>query len=79
MVRGNQQVSLHEVWKKQQIREDARKMHGTKKLTEFFGKWGKLQSEGHDLVRRMDKQGEVLIWCGKCFVSMRGKEWDRNY
>ena len=29
VVRGNQQVSVHEVLKKQQIHEDARKMHRT--------------------------------------------------
>ena len=22
--------------------------------------------EGHDTVRRMDRQGKVLIWCRKC-------------
>ena len=30
VVRGNQQVSVHEVWKKQQIQKDAKKMHRTK-------------------------------------------------
>ena len=25
----------------------------------------------HDLVRRMDRQGEVLIWCRKCSGSAR--------
>ena len=26
---------------------------------------------GHDMVRRMDRQGEVLIWCRKCFGYAR--------
>ena len=43
----NQQVSVHEVWKKQQIHEDARKMHRTKK---------KRQLGGHDLVSTIDRQ-----------------------
>ena len=34
-VRGNQQVSVHEVWKKQQILEDVRKMHRTFFLSIF--------------------------------------------
>ena len=27
---------------------------------------GRRHLGGHDLVRRMDRQGEVLIWCRKC-------------
>ena len=26
---------------------------------------------GHDLVRRMDRQGEVLIWCWQCLGHAR--------
>ena len=26
---------------------------------------------GHDMVRRLDRQGEVLIWCRKCSGSAR--------
>ena len=26
---------------------------------------------GHDLVRRVDRQGEVLIWCRKCSGNAR--------
>ena len=32
--------------------------------------------EGHDMVRRMDGQGEALIWCRTC--SGYDKEWDQN-
>ena len=35
---------------------------GSKRL----GKWRSRHLRGHDLVRRMDRQGEVLIWCTKC-------------
>ena len=28
---------------------------------------------GHDLVRRMDRQGEVLIWCNKVFGIREAK------
>ena len=31
-----------------------------------LGKWRRRQLGGHDLVRRMDRQGEVLIWCRRC-------------
>ena len=30
------------------------------------GKCGRRHLGGHDLVRRMDRQGEVLIWCRTC-------------
>ena len=34
---------------------------------DFFGQMVKaITLEGHDLVRRVDKQVEVLIWCRKC-------------
>ena len=31
---------------------------------------------GHDLARRMDRQGEVLILVQEMLGAMRGKEWD---
>ena len=43
-----------------QMHEDARKMYRTKILVEKFGKWGRQHLGGHDLIRRMDRQGEVL-------------------
>ena len=52
--------------KRQQIREHARKMHRTKISVTKFGKWRKRHLGGDDLVRRMDRQGEVQIWCRKC-------------
>ena len=39
---------------------------GPKYLSEHLGKWRKRHLGGHDLVRRVDGQGEVLIWCRKC-------------
>ena len=49
---------MHEVWDKQQTHEDARKI-------QKIGIWRKRHLGAHDLVRRMDRQGEVLIWCRK--------------
>ena len=42
------------------------KCTGPKYLSTNVGKWGKRHLGGHDLVRRLDRQGEVLIWCRKC-------------
>ena len=41
-------------------------MYRTKILVKRFGKWCRRHLGGHDLVRRMDRQGEVLRWCRKC-------------
>ena len=54
------------MWKRKQIHEDARKMYRTKIPAKSLGKWRRRHFGGHDLVRRMDRQGEVLIWCSKC-------------
>ena len=40
--------------------------NGTKFLSKSLKKLGRRHLGGHDLVRRMDTQGEVLIWCRKC-------------
>ena len=37
-----------------------------KYLSENLGKWWGKYLERHDLVRRVDRQGEVLIWRRKC-------------
>ena len=37
----------------------------------FLGKWRKRHLESHDMVRIMDRQGEVLIWCRKCWGYAR--------
>ena len=34
---GSRQVSMYEMWKRKQIYENARKMHGVKVLVEEFG------------------------------------------
>ena len=55
------------------MHEDAKKMHRTKILVKKFGKLRRRHLGGHDLVRRMDRQGEVLTWCRKC----SGFAWQR--
>ena len=35
-------------------------------VMEILCKWRKRHLGGHDVVRRMNRQGEVLIWCRKC-------------
>ena len=42
------------------------KCTGPKFLSKSLEKWGRRHLGGHDLVRRMDTQGEVLIWRRKC-------------
>ena len=39
---------------------------GPQFLSKFLETLGKRHVGGHDLVRRMDRQGEVLIWCREC-------------
>ena len=41
-------------------------MHTVEELVEEIWNLGKRHLGGHDLVRRVNKQGEVLIWCRKC-------------
>ena len=47
------------------------KCKGPKYWSENWRKWRKRHLEGNDLVRRADRQGEVLIWCRKCSVHAR--------
>ena len=56
------------MWKRKQKNEDAQKMYRTKILVKKFGKMEKATFGRHDVVRRMDRQGEVLIWCRKCWI-----------
>ena len=44
-----------------------------KLLSNNLGNYGKRLSGGHDMVRRTDRQGEVLIWCRKCSGYSRQK------
>ena len=39
---------------------------GPEFLSKRSGKWGSRHLGGHDLVRRMDRQGGVLKWCRQC-------------
>ena len=68
---------MHEMWKREQVYEITMKMHKVKVLVKKSGKWRKRHLGGHDMVRKMDKQGEVLICCRKC-SAMRDREWDPN-
>ena len=52
---------MQEVWKRQQVHEDASVMHRAKVPVKNFGKLGKLHLRGHDVVRRMSRQGGVVI------------------
>ena len=68
---------MHEMWKGQQVHEDAKEMHRTEVLVRKLGKMGKRDLGAHDLVRRVDRQCEVLIWCRNA-RAMRGRECDQN-
>ena len=71
-------VNKYRCMNMQQVHEDATKKYRTKILVEKIGKWGKRHLGGHDLVRRLDGQGEVLIWCRKCSGYARqrvGPKW----
>ena len=65
---------------KQQVHENARKMHRTKVPVKLLGKSGKQHLGGRDAVRRMNRQGEVLIWWSMhcCNPDQVGtKEYDK--
>ena len=44
---------------------------GPKYLSGNLGNWRKRHLGGHDLERRMNRQGEILIWCRKCWGHAR--------
>ena len=52
--RGNKYMKMPEKWT------------GLQYLSIFFLKNVESVNWSHDLVRRMERQGEVLIWCRKC-------------
>ena len=47
------------------------KCTGPKCFSKMLEKWGKRHLGGHDLVRSIDRQGEMLIRCRKCSGSAR--------
>ena len=53
---------MYEMWKRQQVHEEVREMRSAEVFVNFFGKLRKPHLGGHNMVRRMDRQGEVLIW-----------------
>ena len=62
------------MWKRKQTYEDAQvRCTGPKFLSKSLSKWRRRYLGGHDLVRRMDRQGEVLIWCRKVFGICEAK------
>ena len=53
------------------------KCTGPKILVKKFEKWRRRHLGGHDLVRSIDRLGEVLIWCRK-FSGYARQRMDRN-
>ena len=83
VVCGNKHRSLHEMREKQQKDKN---MPGTCKGPRWLGenakhklgRWGTSHLGGHDMVRRVDRNGEALLWCSKCSVYARqrlGRKW----
>ena len=59
-----QQVPMSEMWKLQQVHEDARTMCRAEIFGKEFGDMEKAAcGRGHDMARRTDMQGEVLSCC----------------
>ena len=54
---------MHEMWTEQQVHEDVRKCRA-EILGKEDGKWSK-QHMGQDMVRKIDRQGQVLNWVQK--------------
>ena len=48
-----------------------RKCTGPKYLSKILENGESVTFAGHDLARRVDRQGEVLIWCRKCSGNAR--------
>ena len=57
---------MYEMWKRQSVHEDARKMHSAEVHVRKFGKIGMATSGRPRFGKRVDRQCEVLIWCRKC-------------
>ena len=62
---------MHEMWNMLEIFGITCNMHRAEVLVRNFGTWRKRHLGGHDLVTRVDIQGEVLIWCRKCSGNAR--------
>ena len=73
VVSGSQQVSMREVWKRQQIHEEAKKMHRTQIFVKHFWEIGKPITQEVTIGRKSGWTREILIWCRKCsgFVRQR--------
>ena len=57
--------SVCEMWKRKHIHKDAGKRSRPNSYQKVW-KMGRRHLGGRDPVRRIDRQGEVLIWCRKC-------------
>ena len=66
VVRGSKQVPMYEMRERSKYMKMSGRCDGPKFLSKRLDKWGRRHLGGHDLVRRMDRQGEVLIRCRKC-------------
>ena len=57
-----------------------KRCEGVKRRTEWCAEADRYRCMrcGHDLVRRMDRQGEVLIWCRKFSGYARQRIWDQS-
>ena len=60
--RGSEPVSMYEMRKSKSMKMPGR-CDGPKISSKSLGKWRSRHVGGLDLVRRMDRQGEVLIRC----------------
>ena len=77
MVPGNQQVSVHEVRKKQQIREDDRNMYRTKIVVKKQRKMGETSLWRSWFSQKNGQKKRSSDLLPKVFGDMRSKEWDR--
>ena len=67
--------SIDDMWKRHIHIKKPGKCTGPKCVDEHFGKWRSVS--GHGVVRRVDRQGQVLIWCGKYSGYARQRMWPK--
>ena len=79
VVRGSKQVPMYQMQTRKQIHENAQAdvMDQNSCRKDWENGEGVIW-ESHDLVRRMDRQGEVLIWCRKCSGYARQRMGTKN-
>ena len=62
---------MYEMWKGKQNMKMSGNCTGPRFLSKGLGTWRRRHLGGHDFVRRVDRQGEVLIWRSKCSGNAR--------